>query len=203
MQINKKNDIDFITDLVWHKSTENNKVSLKQYKKECQFDYYCKTAAISSLYGFMRSDGIELKNPVSLAVYILESLDIESGDDSVFLCFNFHEKNNDGDSLYGYILFYRGSILPERGEYIGKAEQVQLEMCNLAKRYGIKMAKIFDDVPFYNNQHFILESELNVTPILSYHVYDKENSSKILETTPASEYHLWNVKHKENLKKKA
>ena len=32
MQINKKNDIEFITDLVWHKSTENNSFSSAQFE---------------------------------------------------------------------------------------------------------------------------------------------------------------------------
>ena len=195
MQINKKNDIDFITDILWQKSTDNNKINLKKYKKNCQFDYFCRTSAISSLYGFLKSDGIKLKNPVSLALYILESLEIEDGDDNVFLCFKFDEDK------YGYILFYRKSILAKDGEYIGSEEEVMTKMLALAKRYNIQSAKVPDDVPFYNNQNFIDKSGLNITVINSHRVYDEVDPTKTLIYVPASEFYFWSNENKKHLQK--
>lgn len=187
----ERDGIDFITDLVWQQPVPNEKFSLKTYRDDCSFDFYCKTTKLGSTYGFGRypkdGDGnllLKLKNPLSLALYIIESVDIEAEKGvNIFVCFCFDD--NHQSPSYGYIFLYNGSILPEDGEFIGSIEEVKARIKNLAKTYNAKAAFVPDDVPFHNDISFEYETGLEIYELKSHL---DEKSGQVIS---ASEYIFW------------
>lgn len=187
----RKNGLDFVTDLVWQKQSENNKISLKLFREDCKFDFYCKSSSLNS-YGFGRlirdSKGIPIfktKNLLSLGAYITESVETDKNI-NLFICFCFdNNKDADVDPTYGYVFLYQGSILPEDGEYIGSLDEVKARIKSLSKLYKARAAFIPDDVPFHNDSPFEYETGLKIYVLKS--VID-ENTEKLI---PASEYIFW------------
>lgn len=189
MLVFQKNGIDFVTDLIWQKHNEENKVSLKQIKAQCDFNLYCKTNKIITTYGFTRlgraKDDLsefehkkkKIKRPVSLALFLINGSDLDKETDDLFICFRFDEKR------FGYLFLYKGSIFPERGEFIGDEETVKSRVKDLSHTYGVKTARILDDVPFHDNKNFEDEAGLRIIVIPSY----RENDKFI----PASDYYFW------------
>ncbi|HMT02106.1 MAG TPA: hypothetical protein PKD00_02140 [Burkholderiales bacterium] len=194
MQIYQKNKIDFITGMVWQKSDEEHKVSLKQMKTKCGFNFYCKTNKIITTYGFVKLNlhngksedntikkkKIKLKKPTSLGLFIVNALEVNKETEDLFICFRFNE------NLFGYLLLYKATIFPYEGEFIGTEYEVKAKISKLAAEYNIKTAKIFEDVPFFNSSSFINETGLKVIVIKSFF-----ENNKILG---ASDYYLWQNK---------
>lgn len=176
MQVFSKNGVHFVIDLIWQRQNEENKVNLWQLKKDCRFDMYCKNLHnIAPTYGFARFDEQKIKKPISLALFILYLSEIEPDSEDMFICFRFDE------TRIGFILLYRGSIYPERGEYIGSEVEVRSRMITLAHEANIKLARVTDDVPFYDNHHFEIEAGFKILPLTSM-----DNSS-----LSSSNYYFW------------
>ena len=195
MLVFNKDGVNFVTDLVWQKQTENNKITLKKYRTECKFDYYCRTSKIATTYGFARAlkdkddKPVLIKNPTSLAIYIIESVDVDAEAD-LFICFKFSAPTDIGEPLYGYILLYRGSVAPEDGEFVGSLIDVESRIETVAKRYGTKWAFITDDVPFHANANFASRTGLEVA------VLQSKPDPKTGIRVPASEYSFWSRNRK-------
>lgn len=171
----QRDGIDFVTDLVWQHPIPGEKFNLKKYREDCAFDFYCKTNKLGNTYGFGRyprdEDGkiiLKLKKPVSLGLYIIESVDIEAEKDvNLFVCFCFD--NSLDIPSYGYVFIYNGTILPEDGEFIGSLDEVKARIKQLTKLYNGKAAFVPDDVPFYDDMSFEFETGLQIYKISSTH----------------------------------
>lgn len=194
-----RNGVEFVTGLMWQQHIPNEKFILKNYRNNCKFDFYCKTNKLGTTYGFGRyprddSNNIllKLKSPISLGVFIVESIDLSVGKDvNIFICFCFEDSTN--NPTYGYIFIYNGTILPEDGEFIGSLDEVKAKIKYLTKLYNGKIAYVPDDVPFYNDGAFEFETGLEIKQLLS-----EEDSSGTL--IPASEYFIWQNPKKGKLK---
>ncbi len=196
-----KNGIDFVTDLIWQKQPEKSKLNLKVYRNDCKFDFYCKTSKISTTYGFARiprdADNnivIKIKHPVSLAIYIIESVDVDADADQ-FICFKFDSESlvkglEKDSSLFGYVFLFKGSVFPDGGEYIGTLDEVKTRVKLMAKKYGTKFAFIPDDVPFYNDQPFAAEAGFEIIQLKSK---EDERTGQIVS---ASDYYFWHGQKK-------
>jgi hypothetical protein len=188
----QRDGIDFVTDLVWQSKLPSEKFNLKLYRKDCAFDFYCKTNKLGHTYGFGRYPrdddnkiAVKLKKPVSLGLFIIESVDIGDADSNVnlFICFCFDNSTN--NQTYGYVFIYNGTILPEDGEYVGSLDEVKAKIKQLSKQYNAEVAFIPDDVPFYNDLAFEYESKLKIYPLAS------KLDEKTGEMISASEHIFW------------
>lgn len=181
----------FVTDLIWQKQTEHNKISINQYANECGFNLYCKYSSPFGLsYGFTRlsseTDSKKIKKKhsskyVSLGVWIIESFFDDAVDENLIVCFCF----NKAEELYGYIAIAHGSVLAEDGEYIGNLDEVRARTKSLIKQHSIKIAIIPDDVPFYNDS--VLEHDTGVRILPQESKYDPVNG----KLTSASDFLFW------------
>lgn len=186
----QRNGINFLTDLVWQKLIPGEKISLKKYRENCKFDFFCKVSKLST-YGFGRwsrdNDGkiiFKPKKPVSLGMYIIDAIEIDAEKDvSLFVCFCFD--NNATAPVYGYVFLYDGTFLPEEGEYLGSLDEVKAKIRNLSKQYNAKIAFVPDDVPFYNDLSFENETGLEIRKLES--TIDEKTGEIIL----ASERYFW------------
>lgn len=191
MLILNKNGINFVVDLVWQRQNDENKIKLSYLKKICKFDLYCKANIAVPTFGFLKITPLsdkqkylsKMKNPVSLALFVIASSDLDRSIDDVFICFRFDENN------IGYILIYKGSIFPNKGEFIGSEDVVKSRIIALSRELDIKHARICDDVQLHNNPNFAVEANLQIVSISSYDKF----GNKI--NIGASDYYLWN-KHK-------
>lgn len=197
MKYYKKLGLNFVTDMLWQKQTENNKVSLKQFYNDCKFNLYCKyTGPFGVCYGFGRSDEVGSNKPtkknklntnlVSLGVWIIESIFEDKIDNNVLICFCFDKESE----TFGYICVMDGALLPEDGEYIGSLEEVRAKTKLLAKQYAIKVILVTDDVPFYNDS--VLEYETGANIVVLKSEIDKFTGKLVA----ASDDMFWNPSRK-------
>lgn len=186
----QRGKINFITDLIWQRLIPGEKFSLKRYRQDAKFDFYCKVSKLST-YGFGRwsrdNDGkivFQPKKPISLGMYIIDAIEIDAEKDvNLFVCFCFD--NNTSVPIYGYVFLYNGTFLPEEGEYLGSLDEVKAKIRSLSKQYNAKIAFVPDDVPFYNDLSFENETGLEIRKLES--ILDEKTGTVI----SASDRYFW------------
>lgn len=155
-----KNGVNFISDLIWQTKIPGERFVLKNYLKDCKFDFYCRSKQFSNVYGFgrypkessQREIFLKLKKPKSLALHVVDSLAEVDTTDSCIICFCFDNKAT--DPVYGYVFVYQGAISPENGEFLGSLDELKERMEFLTSRYSIDLVFVPDDIPFFNNSAF-------------------------------------------------
>lgn len=193
MLIYARDGVNFVTDLIWQKQTIQKR-PLKKYRSECRFEYFCKNNHFATIFGFGREmkdmDGkpLVIKNPTSLAIFILESIDLQNKNVDLFIVFRFSPINEELEPYYGYILLLKGCVAPEDGEYVGTLASVETKIIDAAKRYDIKMAYIAEDVSLARNPAFKNKSGLEISVIVNR--MDKKSGKLVT----ASEDRFWQSK---------
>jgi hypothetical protein len=198
-----------VTDLIWQKQG-TQKRALKKYRSECRFEYFCKNNHFATIFGFGREmkdlagKTLTIKNPTSLAIFILESINLQNKNVDLFIIFRFSplpkeaptneekRREEEASALYGYVLLLKGCVAPEDGEYIGTLADVETKIIDAAKRYNIKMAHIAADVPLAQNLAFKNKSGLEMSVIANR--ADKKTNKLI----PASEDRFWQSKDRKS-----